>query len=394
MTDHTRLHHTHQFIGKKIRRVRWQKLPQQSSIISGTIPEKFATASWDETGPGSKNEIVLWHVTAEDLFADEGKRRGQKDGIDDDCYSLTQLPEIDWKFVRSASLKVDSDVHELQFLNEEQMLYGTGKGDIVVSKWFRSERKIRPVHVMQKVHNGDGCVGFSLFGNDIVSLGSDGSLKRLNLDAMAISEQRAKNSTAAQGRSFGGNFGPLLCIEHFGANEIVTGSAIGHLQIWDLRQDSPSFLQLPSGIQDSGAVTAIRSHPSQRHILVAGYQSGNLAFWDLRNTSLSLTASAQNIHGGPVWELAFHPIYPSHLYSAASDGLLLHWDASSIRMTGENFGIMPWSLNTDQLRDHVKLTSLIPENRMPISSLDVVGDAILAGVDDESVWMIRNLPTY
>jgi len=317
--------------------------------------------------------------------------------VDEDVASLTMDSEINWKFVRLASVDVDANIHELQFINENRFLFATGKGDLIVAKWYPDERKLRPTHQFPNIHGaGETCVAFSLFGNDVVSLGSNCTLKRLNVDAAAPSGRHNEviNAVRDEGKVgfYSSKVGSLLCIEHFGVNEIVTGNAVGQLQLWDLRQDLKTPLKhVASLIHDSGAVTAVRSQPSQRHIVGAGYQTGKLAFWDLRNVAIPLTSSALDVHNGPIWELAFDPQYPSHLFSAGNDGRLFYWNASSVKLIGERFSISPWSLPSDELHEQLKVTNLLPQNTMPINSLDIAGGAVLAGIDNEAVWMIRNV---
>jgi hypothetical protein len=43
------------------------------------------------------------------------------------------------------------------------------------------------------------------------------------------------------------------------------------------------------------------------------------------------------------------------------------------------------------LSDHVKLTNLLPDQKLPINSFDLAGGAIVVGTDAETIHVIDNV---
>jgi len=68
-------------------------------------------------------------------------------------------------------------------------------------------------------------------------------------------------------------------------NELVTGNFRGQLKIWDLRglEDAPMSSFMPS--REGGSTKCVTSHPTQRHIMLAGGQDGAITVWDLRKST-------------------------------------------------------------------------------------------------------------
>lgn len=106
-----------------------------------------------------------------------------------------------------------------------------------------------------------------------------------------------------------------------------------NFKICDTRANDTKLVSTLSSNQNCGAATSLRCHPGQRHLCVVGFQSGDVAFWDLRKGDAP--AATLSAHCGPVWSVRFHSVYPNNMFTASNDGCLIHWDTSDAQRTAE-----------------------------------------------------------
>jgi hypothetical protein len=74
----------------------------------------------------------------------------------------------------------------------------------------------------------------------------------------------------------------------------------------------------------SGAVS-LAQHPTQSHVLLVGFTSGNLNLFDLRGGSNAEPIANLQQQDGAVSEIYFHGITPDHFFTCSQNGNMMHW---------------------------------------------------------------------
>ncbi|KAK4474945.1 hypothetical protein MN116_002050 [Schistosoma mekongi] len=113
----------------------------------------------------------------------------------------------------------------------------------------------------------------------------------------------------------------LECVDN---STLASVNQLGQLKLWDLRTglNKPQRRLLRPG--ETQPLLCLGQHPGQPHILsVGGVNSSSAAayIWDLRAEQYPLTEVACD--GQNIWETAFHPRQPKHLYMATETAGLL-----------------------------------------------------------------------
>ena len=149
-------------------------------------------------------------------------------------------------------------------------------------------------------------------------------------------------------------------------------------------------------------------HPTQQHILCSGSEDGMLAFWDLRRQKHPVTLL--NAHQQSVLEVHFHQQQPEHMFSCSQNGDVWHWNGSNISIRPSanilSFGnqipssqpnaqsandtACPW-MNSEAVKNRVETQSLMTRQSLPVNTIDVLGNSILIGGDNEAIYLIPNV---
>ncbi|WAR08209.1 NUP43-like protein [Mya arenaria] len=188
------------------------------------------------------------------------------------------------------------------------------------------------------------------------------------------------------------SLGTVTVYRHRGLKqlEVITVDSSGQLKIFDLRQNSeePSKTFTVSGEQTP--LQSIARHPTQQHVVATGGHDGVLSIWDL------------------LWEVKFHPTNPEHLFTCSEDGSVWHWDSSAVTslVTGTGAGsgggslfaqppggaqqpqiTSPW-LGLESGRSKMEISTLLPNQSLPINTLDIDGETLICGSDEEAIYTI------
>ena len=131
-----------------------------------------------------------------------------------------------------------------------------------------------------------------------------------------------------------------------------------------------------------------------------------LAFWDLRTQVHPVTLL--NAHEQSVSEIQFHEQQPEHMFSCSQNGDVWHWNGSNIsgKIFNElNFGnqmthnhsnsaildtASQW-LNSEAVKNRVETQSMMAQQALPVNSIDVIGNTMLIGGDNEAMYLIPNI---
>uniref|UniRef100_A0A915KWZ6 Nucleoporin Nup43 n=1 Tax=Romanomermis culicivorax TaxID=13658 RepID=A0A915KWZ6_ROMCU len=304
-----------QFVGRKIKKVVWQATSnnfdqsKSNAAWNSKTDDYFASGSWDD---GSNNEVAIYRVeTAPDCRQSEGTE--------------TIFGE-EKRFVKCASFLTSADVMDLDYITSDKLIYCSSEGDLTLLNYNQANSQLKRINRWTKLHDGC-CTALSVFGEEIVTVGEDGRLNFVNLSKM----NDAKTSSISNLCEDKKPYSPFYSINRLGKNEIIAGNSLGQIMVVDLRSENgENFLPLVLPcLNRTGAATALEKHPAQPHLLIAGYQSGDAGFWDLRSPNIPVFVSSA--HSGPIWRAKFHPYYCNNFFTCGEDGRLIHWDISVVQ---------------------------------------------------------------
>lgn len=334
------------YVGQKVNVVRW-KPPVTHYGDTNT----FVAGSWDDV----ENSVGVWRIPESE----------------DDPVPVSSLPH-------------QGDVTDIQYVTRDSFMVGSSTGAVRLCR-HNAEDKVEAVSCWDKVHSfitGPApCTSLACSGEQIASVGEDGKLVILN-------PNQKKPVRVLEG--VGGC--SLYAVMFVRTHEVLTSSMQGHLKLWDLRapQQAKGLLFNP----DQVAVCNLAGHPTQQHLVAAGGEDGTLALWDMRNTGHPFTIIAA--HNGPICQVQFHPVAPEHLFTCGFDGQLLHWDASaSAKPTHLSYkgpqdvsggSVTVW-LGSEVSRGATDTTCIL-QSPLPINSLDVEGATLIAGSDNEAIYVV------
>ncbi|KAK9872710.1 hypothetical protein WA026_018844 [Henosepilachna vigintioctopunctata] len=248
--------------------------------------------------------------------------------------------------------------------------------------------------VWKNIHsfeNGESnlCTSITSYDQDIVSVGEDGRINLLTLSSESIVRTYDNADSCS-----------IKCALFLKHNEILTSNLRGQLKIWDLqsRCEEPSSTFMLSG--DIVAPTCLTSHPTHRHLVVAGDEEGSITIWDLRQNTYPV--NMLRAHEESVMEIQFHPDYPDHLFSSSSSGEIWHWsvkpklsaDYVFDNLAGKDKN-MVW-FASDAFKNKLEVFTLMDKLHKPINTFDVNQARVLCGCDNEAIYLISgiNLDKY
>ncbi|XP_065203661.1 nucleoporin Nup43 [Planococcus citri] len=348
------------FVSQKIQKVRWKPDNLCDTVVSG---------SWDD----DDNKLTLWR-----------------------CYKM----ENEEGFVK---LKAQScaqhygDIMEIKFIDDRTVAVSSSVGSISLFKLCEKngDPSLDELKVWKNVHcysNGEVASGTDMacFEDTITSVGEDGRIVLISVKEK-MPYRTIENADSCT----------IRCVSVHQFSQVLTGNSRGQMKVWDLRNNS-NVPQTSFTLSGGGQVgfTRVISHPTQTHIKLAGGEDGTITVWDLRNNKFAV--NSLNAHSQSVNELVFHPDRPEHLYSCSSNGQLWHWDSSKLNHSyipqfgvnesknisdnGEETGC-PWM--SKNLKNRITVYSVIQNLHLPVNSLDVSGNFIVCGCDNEAVYLIN-----
>jgi len=373
------------FVNQKINKIRWRPAPSQSGRIAGSL---FLTGSWDD----EQNAIKLW--------------------------SWDKDEEIESNDITEPNLKAyykhkQGDVNEIQFMNPDVAICASSDGTITalrigreISSAYAEEQKavssgwsMQEVGIWNKIHSMQfqdaSCNSVACSYENLASVGEDGRIFLTNIKRREPLRAYNKADSCA-----------LNTVMFIRSDEIAAANMRGQIKIWDLRANTedPSRTCILSSEQIS--IGCVAKHPTQQHILCSGSEDGMLAFWDLRTQVHPVTLL--NAHEQSVSEIQFHEQQPEHMFSCSQNGDVWHWNGSNIsgKISNElNFGnqmthnhsnsaildtASQW-LNSEAVKNRVETQSMMAQQALPVNSIDVIGNTMLIGGDNEAMYLIPNI---
>ncbi|KAG8179814.1 hypothetical protein JTE90_025981 [Oedothorax gibbosus] len=344
------------FVSRKVSKVRWK--PKDSSV--------FVTGSYDD----EKNNICVWK------FPDLSMKQDDENEIDED-------PQL------TACLPFKGCVTDLKVVTENLLFASSSLGDVHIVNY--SDEEVNCVHTWKNTHsfsNGSASVtGLSVKGQELVSVGEDGKLCLFNYS----SRQKVQEIEGSDVCSY-------TAVTYLRHQEICAGNSLGYLQLWDLRTTSEAANHLLHLSREQQGVSALNVHPTQSHILAAGYEDGILSIWDMRNDRKPMCFLEG--HSGPISELMFHPSNPDFLYTCSWDGSVWQWDSSGLRSSASYASTNdsqsqtatkgnPWLL-CDANRQKLEVLSLFSSSTC-VNTIDLIGSSLIWGTDNEELCILNNI---
>lgn len=297
------------------------------------------------------------------------------------------------------------DVTGLEFITADQVVASSSTGTVTLYRHQRNSQTLAPSMSWEGLHydpgdNGCPCTCLATQGEDmIVSAGEDGRLNVLNVaHKKPVRTIDKANSCTVNGISF---------LKHL---EVITIDSSGQLKVFDLRHTSNDPTRTFSISGEQTPLQCVSRHPTQHHIVATGGHDGVLSVWDLRQEKFPVTLL--EAHSAAMWEVKFHPANPDHLFTCSEDGSVWHWDGSSVSslVTGTgagsgggslfsqhqhahpngagNLGITsPW-LALESGRQKMEITTVLPNQTLPVNTIDIESETLLCGTDEEAIYCI------
>ncbi|CAH1111095.1 unnamed protein product [Psylliodes chrysocephalus] len=340
------------FVSEKINKIRWRPDSYNSHF--------FVTGSIDNV----ENNIKLWD------FCENVE--------EDDIYPFLVY-----------NLPYCGDITEIKFINSDFFASSSSSGSAYLTRVIpsysestslKNEIEWKNIHQFK---NGDAspCTSVTVYDNDIVTVGEDGSINLLNGKSSKILRKIDDADSCS-----------IQCVIFLKHNEILTSNLRGQMKIWDLRvQDSnrPTSTFMISGEQVTP--TCLTYHPTQRHLVITGDDLGALTTWDLRQNTYPI--NVLNGHEGAISEVQFNPEYPDQLFSCSSAGEIWHWTTKGEAVPSlltPNVETNVW-LAPDNVKNKLDVFTLMPTLGKPINSLDLNRNRVICGCDNEAIYLINGV---
>ncbi|XP_004521363.1 nucleoporin Nup43 [Ceratitis capitata] len=350
------------FVSEKISKIRWLPGDLQAN-------ERFLTGTWDMPA----NFVRLWRLQ-QNQYADD--------------YN---------EFVPRCSDKQEfnGDITGLEFVDTDLAAVSCADGRLTILQVNRAvdedslEEKAQSEILHKFNASGDSapCTGISVYERDIATVGEDGYLNVV--DANDVHKVR---------RSIEADSIALTAVKYVNPHEVLTANRMGVIRMFDIRAavDETAVTAFMTSCEEekrSNYVSALTSHPTQPHIVLAGSEEGSITVWDLRQPGFP--ASYLSAHNSAITEIGFHHREPSKLYTASEGGELWLWMQQSTmnittmeNKTSEN--VNPW-LNGERAKNRINVTCLISNLRKSINTFDASGSKIICGSDSEAIYVIDSV---
>nr|XP_014086192.1 nucleoporin Nup43 [Bactrocera oleae] len=350
------------FVSEKISKTRWLPDNLQAS-------ERFLTGSWDMPS----NFVRLWRLQ-QNQYADDYNefvpRCSDKQSFNSDITGI-EFITTDLAVVSSCDGRIT--VLEIKCAVEDDILQQNAQSEVL--------------HKFAASGDAAPCVAVSVFEREIATVGEDGRLNLISAnDVKKIRRTLEADSIA------------LTAVKYVNPHEVLTANRMGVIRMFDTRATDEevavtAFMTSCEDERRPNYVSALTSHPTQPHIVLAGSEEGSITVWDLRQPGYP--ASYLSAHTSAITEIGFHHREPSKLFTASECGELWLWQQQSdIGMTNmekpvaEN--VNPW-LNGERAKNRINVTCLISNLRKPINTLDASGSKLICGSDSEAIYLIDNI---
>ncbi|XP_021957994.1 nucleoporin Nup43 isoform X2 [Folsomia candida] len=337
--------------GNNLGKVRW--LQDNATQL---IPDPHATEHLISTTCGQlKSDITLWKLS---IVQDEyGKFNSQVNSL--------------------CTVESPADVTDVVAVTDEVFAVTTSQGSLSLYKCPRNEDDTfnRIEHTSTKhLHNLRSgsfecpCPARAVATNfsSLVSVGEDGSIHQ----STATTNENVRSLDHADPLS-------IYCVDFVSRSEILTGNGGGQLKRWDLREPENKPVQILNpnfAMNNIYGVISLAVHPSQKHLVIAGYQSGCMDLYDLRGGSRCDPIANLASNEGSLSELYFHQINPDHFFSCSSSGQVCQWYPGHGSFNMQDGLMYTPDVNIEFLKRGLIFkqlnTSLFPVNSMNVSKHD------------------------
>uniref|UniRef100_A0A0R3RSX5 WD_REPEATS_REGION domain-containing protein n=1 Tax=Elaeophora elaphi TaxID=1147741 RepID=A0A0R3RSX5_9BILA len=331
-----------QFGAAKFSRVRWLDLGGQQ--------KKFLTSTYD-----SRNkEIAAWS------FVEDAE-------LTDDLFSC------------ECRLIVNTDVNDLLLYNGTKFAAAMNDGSVRLLEYDAGV--IKPIRTYTNMHNDCSCNALCYNNDKIISGGGGGSLISIDLE---------------------GNFREVVYLSMASIRSLasvardifVSAHLDGQICLWDLRVEAKSSRPVFScRVTDCfQGTTSLAAHPAEPNVIGFGTEDGGIGFLDTRQSNYLLNAIAVSFPVGTVWEVAFHPVYPSNFYCATGKGYLLHLNAKGSALSNSISNLNSQSranvwLSPSVRSGNANVTALI-DCLTSVNTFNVSTNGIIACADNQMITYI------
>lgn len=235
--------------------------------------------------------------------------------------------------------------------------------------------------------NAAPCTAVSVFESEIATVGEDGRLNIINSSDL----NKVRRSLEADSIA-------IIAVKYVNPHEVLTANRMGVIRMFDTRASDEevavtAFLTSCEDERRSNYVSALTSHPTQPHIVLAGSEEGSITVWDLRQPGYP--ASYLSAHTSAITEIRFNHREPSKLFTASESGELWLWHQQS-NMSITNMenpvaeNVNPW-LNGERAKNRINVTCLISNLRKSINTFDACDSKLICGSDSEAIYLIDNI---
>eukprot|EP00045_Choanoeca_perplexa_P001101 m.18010 g.18010 ORF g.18010 m.18010 type:complete len:343 (+) comp10731_c0_seq2:49-1077(+) len=164
------------------------------------------------------------------------------------------------------------------------------------------------------------------------------------------------------------------------SQHIATGNDLGAVRLFDLQQTTAPTMTMRLEPEDGNlpSITSILQHPARPETLIVGTRHGVIATWDLRQPTFPVALT--QAHEAEIWDLAFHPVYTDHFFSAGQDGFLLHWSSERAPTTGRAFAL-------DATAQNIQVNNLLNPNSPAVNTVAMKDDVLVAGLDSQALFV-------
>ncbi|XP_050341022.1 nucleoporin Nup43 [Bactrocera neohumeralis] len=350
------------FVSEKISKTRWLPDNLQAS-------ERFLTGSWDMPS----NFVRLWRLQ-QNQYADDYNefvpRCSDKQSFDSDITGI-EFITIDLAVVSSSDGRIT--IVEIKRAVEDDILQQNAQSEVL--------------HKFNASGDAAPCTAVSVYEREIATIGEDGRLNIISAnDVNQIRRTLEADSIA------------LTAVKYVNPHEVLTANRMGVIRMFDTRATDEevavtAFMTSCEDERRPNYVSALTSHPTQPHIVLAGSEEGSITVWDLRQPGYP--ASYLSAHKSAITEIGFHHREPSKLFTASECGELWLWQQQS-NMSITNMekpvaeNVNPW-LNGERAKNRINVTCLISNLRKSINTFDASGTKLICGSDSEAIYLIDNI---
>ncbi|KAM3723862.1 Nucleoporin Nup43 [Dirofilaria immitis] len=322
-----------QFGAAKFSRARWLDL--------GGRQVKFLTSTYDSR----KKEIAAWSLVGGSIILIFHFSHGSK-LFNLFTFSYFDAESTDDLFSCECRLIIDTDVNDLLLYGGTKFVAAMNDGSVRLLEY--DEGVIKPMRKYIDVHDSCSCNALCYNNGKIISGSEGGTLVCIDL------ERNSKEIVSLSMAS-------IRSLASIARDVFVSAHLDGQICLWDRRSSRPIFsCRVTDCFQGT---TSLATHPAEPNLVGFGTEDGGIGFLDTRRSSCLLNIVAVSFPVSTIWEVAFHPVYPSNFYCATGKGHLLHLSVkgSSLSNSTSNFN--------DQSRANAWLSSSVRSGNTNVTAL-------------------------